>query len=580
MQNKQAAKRTNAKIIPFQRDGDFFLRRGTRRLEKNDLFEAAANYRKACSREPQNVECHMALAQVLTEMLRYEESNQILFPMMSRADFPAECYFGMACNFIGLQEFQHARDSLKSYLSLEPEGFYAYDAMDMLSAIEEEDYAAFYPYVLTKEEQQAQWACNQARHLLETGDVKKAVAMLEETAKTYPNDTFVSNNLAMGYFCRHQYREAIDIAKKIIEQEPDNVQAHCNLLLFLHTAGDQDVQQELEYLQNAPTDDPDDLNRIAVILMEMGRYPEALKVLKKLIRFFPYDEGANHRMGVCCYRQGEYQLARECYDRLLKIDPYDTIAAYYRGVCQKAINGEPQKVESVHHYQVPYEEVLRRIRLLNDCIQGGREVLEKQWQEDSSFRGTLVWGLDLPELSAKRALLALIASFEDEAAERVLRRFLLQSTQPDDVKRDVFGWLRRMGAGEPYVAMMNGMLVQSRMGLSCQIPKDLPMPYQRVIAYMLDHMGASCTQATIEYAVKLYERYIISLTGYPRLSKGQVLALAAAFEYMACVKDETQQNTITKGQLCSVYGISLIRLNNALSKIRHQLDGVAPEEEL
>ncbi len=566
--------RTKAKIIPFERDGEFFLRRGSQRLERNDLLEAAASYRQACRKEPDNVEYQLALAEVLTEMHRYEESNRLLFPLLSLPEFPSECYFGMACNFFGLQEFHHAHDSLESYLSLDPDGPFSYDAVDMLDALESDDELYSIPGVLPQREQDAQAVCSKSRHLMENGDIKQAISTLKAASARYPDLTFVRNNLAMAYFCNHQSVQAMEEVQAILERNPEDVQAHCNRLLFLHDAKrPQEDMTDFAFLQQSRTQDPDDLNRMAVTFMELGHYQEALGALKRLQAIFPYDESANHRMGVCYYQLKQYAPARDCYDRLLKIDSDDTIAKYYRVLCQKAILGKPEPVDWMHHYQVPYVEVLRRIRAINSSIKREQKDLARLWEQDRDFHGLLLWGLRLPEPVAKRALLSLIFSFGGQDAEYALRDFLLDSSQPDAIKREVFGLLRQMGAKEPYVAIMDGQLVQSRSGLSCQVPENLPPAYQRILAVMLESMAGTRSPDCMEAGVAIYERYIKSLGEgrYPRLTKGQVYALAAAIEYLACHRCPNEQG-ISKGQLCSAYGISLTRLNNALSKLHNIMD--------
>ena len=57
------------------------------------------------------------------------------------------------------------------------------------------------------------------------------------------------------------------------------------------------------------------------------------------------------------------------------------------------------------------------------------------------------------------------------------------------------------------------------------------------------------------------------LSGYRPLSGGQVLGLAAAIEYVACRR---QRIEVTKWELCSKYGISVARFNNALAKLGKQ----------
>ena len=124
------------KVLSFEQKGEFFYRRGLNRLDENKLSEALCNYRLASERDPGNEEILLAMAEVLTEMERYDESNRILFALMRREEHDSECYFGLGCNFMGLNDLEHAKDAFERYADLEPEGEFVYDAFNMLDAID------------------------------------------------------------------------------------------------------------------------------------------------------------------------------------------------------------------------------------------------------------------------------------------------------------------------------------------------------------------------------------------------------------------------------------------------------------
>lgn len=571
MTNTNKTNARPARVIPFERDGEFFLRRGSERLERNDLLEAISNYHQAYRRDPENVEVQLAIAEVLTEMHRYEESNRLLFPLLSLEDSPAECFFGIACNFLGLQEFSHAHDSLESYLALDPDGEYVSDALDMLDVIEDEHMLYSMPGVQPPEEREALNACARGRQYLENGRMEEAVKLLQDAAKKQPEYLFVRSNLALAYFCRKDFKRAMESVREVLEEAPDDVQAHCNMLLFLHAARDEEGEnKELALLTASATDDPQDWNRMAVVFMEVGHMQQALPVLKKLQTAFPYDEGTLHRMGVCRYHLGQYKQAQACYDRLLKIDPQDTIASYYRRVCRRAADGKAETVDWLYHYQVPYLEVLRRVRLINEASRQPRETLRERWQRDENFRALMVWSLRLPEPSAKRAVLSMISAFGDKEAERALRRFQLDQAQPDSVKQDVFAMLKHMAAQEPYIAYIGGKLVQSRVNMR-SVVRDarISAPYQRALELALEHMQKLRPPACVVEAAEVFARYIKSAGEPPQMREQQVYAFAAALEYVSC---RNQNVEVTKAQLAAEYEISLIRLNNAVSKLLRALE--------
>jgi tetratricopeptide (TPR) repeat protein len=174
-------------VIPFERErARFFFKARLRTAGQNDLLEAISYYHQAQRRDPENVDVQLAIAEVLTEMRRYEQSNRLLFPLLSLNESPAECFFGIACNFLGLQEFSHAHDSLESYLALDPDGEFVADALDMLDVIEDEGMLYSMPGVQPPEEREALNACARGRQLLENGRMDEAVKLLAMAAKKQP----------------------------------------------------------------------------------------------------------------------------------------------------------------------------------------------------------------------------------------------------------------------------------------------------------------------------------------------------------------------------------------------------------
>jgi len=568
---KKSNQEHKGRVLPFERDGAFFLKRGTERLERNNLLEAISHYRKAQRREPENIEVQLAIAEVLTEMHRYEQSNKLLFPLLSLKESPSECFFGIACNFVGLQEFSQAHDSLESYLALDPEGEFVSDALDMLDVIEDESILYGMPGIQLPEEREALSICQRGRQLLESGRMEDAIRVLSDAADKYSEMRFVRSNLALAYFCKKDYKRAMEAVRSVLKEAPDDVQAHCNLLLFLHAAKDDEgVEREIDFLKRADTQDPQDWHRMAVVFMELGKMHEALAVLKKLQVAFPYDEGTLHRLAVCRYHLGQYEQALSCYDRLLKIDPADTIAAYYRRICSAAKHNRAEDIDWLFHYQVPYIEVLRRVRKINELSRLPHEERLKRWSTDENFRWLLFWSLRLPELSAKRGVLSMIASFGDSEAERVLRHFQLDQAQPDALKQDVFAMLKHMNAAEPYIAYLDGRLVQSKVSIR-HTGSRVPAAYRRVFETVMESMQAHSNSLIVE-ATEIFRRYMESLYNLgaiPKLRPPQVYAAAAAIEYLACRNLGEEPNKL---RLCSAYGITQVRLNNAINKLMQSLE--------
>lgn len=574
IQNMQKTK--NGRVIPFKRDGDFFLRLGSQRLERNNLIDAIKHYHKAIEMEPENVDARLAIAEVLTEMHRYEQSNQLLFPLLSSDESPAECFFGIACNFLGLQEFSHAQDSLESYLALDPEGEFVSDALDMLDIIEDKQTLYNMPGVQPPDMREAINACARGRRLLEFGSIKEAIELLREAVEKWPDKLFIKNNLALAYFCDKNHNDAMSVVSDVLDVEPNDVQAHCNMLLFLHSEGDEDgLKRELEFLSNVKTEDPQDWSRMSIVLLETGEIEKALSILNRLQSAFPYDEGTLHRLAICYYKQGRFITARACYDKLLKINPDDTVAAFYRRLCHKAAEGEMEKVDWLYHYEVPYVEVLRRVRLINEASRTQKEDLVRRWENDEYFRALLNWSLRLPDVNAKRVLLGMVACFKDKYSENMLRHFQLDQMQPDEVKQDVFAMLKHMGAKEPYIAYLDGRLVQSRVSVRSVVHGSLPKSYQRALEICTRNMQDLRANNTLIEAVDIFQQYINTASHIPQLKGLQVHAFAAALDYIA---SKNKGEDVSKTKIASQYGVTLVRLKNAVTKIQRVLSGKHHDE--
>lgn len=574
MTDKFALYKSNkpGKVLSFEQKGEFFFRRGLDRLDENKLPDALCNYRLASERDPENEDILLAMAEVLTEMERFDESNRILFRLIRREQHDSESYFGMGCNFMGLNDIEHAKDSLERYTELEPEGEFIYDAFDMLDAIDEfefyQDEGDGVGLVEVNRKDDAYDAAEEGRTFLEQERYDKAEEKLQLALKLDPDLYWARNNLTLVHFCRREYKRAASEAKTVLEHDPKNLQALCNLTMIQETMHEKAAaNRTADALVRLESDDPDDLNRMALVLMDLSRFSEALPLMRKLRRHDPYDEGTLHRLAMCAFETDRFGEAIGCYDTLLKIDASDTIARYYRGLCRaaqasgSATNAAKRKF--MINYQVPFDEMLARINRLNQIVGTSKNDLQGVWEGGGELRNLIEWGFSLPDKGIKHALLALVATFADARSEQMLRDFILRREQPDELKHEVLAYLMRQGAVEPYISYLGGVLVQSRVTHS---PGDrVSKPYRDALVLCLATMHGRRPDQVASRAVMLWERFIrASGESLPRLSHAQSNAIAAALEYLAC--REAGEKTV-KTDICAKYGVSALRFKNALTRL-------------
>jgi len=543
------------------------MKRGAKELEKNDLIAAIAKYREAYERAPEDAEIAVALAEILSQMQRFEESNRILFRLLAdREDAPAECHFGIACNYFGLQDYDRAADSLEDYLELEPDGEFAADAEDFLDLIDDDD-AMFETTGLRGDDDYEDNAVTHfARSLLSSGEVGYAVEELERRYHQTPKSIKIREQLSVAYFIANRRQEAKAIAVDILAEDASNVLANSTLALGEIEEGNREsAVARLDEMLKQRSLEPEELHSIAVLQLDLERYAEAEKTLVQMMHVMPYDENVLHKLAYARFMQGDAEGAKGYYQKLLRIDPHDTVAKYYLNQCKHADNaGKKPNAKWIIPYQVPFSEAFRRLNHLNRVLALPHDELNHVWTEDAAMRDLLVWAISLSDLRVKRSMLSLVFTFADRNAQHILRDFLLRTDQPDELKRAVFGMLKHLGAKEPYMAYLNGRWIKGRVSL-LELDYKLPASYEGVMQVLMQYMLGNCREECTTEAARIFQRYVDSLKKkFPRISAAQEISFAAALEYLSRLNCG---ETVTLDEISDIYRVTKSRLKNALLKL-------------
>ncbi len=568
------------KVIPFAQGASFYMKRGAKEMGKNDLIAALARYRQAYLRAPDQPDPCLAVAEILSQMQRFEESNRLILLLMSLGNGTPECFFGLACNYFGMREYDYAIENLERYLEVDPDGLFALDAEDFLDVMDDEAAMFEMTGLLTDADYDDSASCVFARHLMDAGDYADAIAELSRQTAVSSENLQVQNLLAIAYFCTGERSRAVGLTTAILANHPDNVAARCNMALFCHEGGDDETARtHLNAAQALRGDRTDELHSLSVLELELGQYADAEITLKRLQQLLPYDENVLHRTGYCRYMQHDPAGAQACYKRLLQIDPNDMIAKYYFAQSRKTgVPDNQLRMRWLISYEVPFSEAFRRLNQINRMLGLPHAELLEAWESDTHFQNLLRWALTLADRRVKKSMLSLLFTFGDARAERALREFLLHTNQPDDLKRTVFGMLKRMDAPEPYIAYLNGQWIQGRVNMLA-FPYKLPVGYENVVQMLLQYMVGARDETCVAAAARIYHSYIESLNRqFPRLTAMQEVSLAAALEYLGCIACGVE---VTQEEIMKAYRVTNTRFRNALVKLEPfaQAGGLQEEEE-
>ena len=449
------------KVVPFEQDGSFFNRKARKHIENNNYIHALSYYRKAVEKDPGNMEYSLDLAEVFSEMGYFHESNLILFFILQKNPSRTDCYFAMGCNFLGLQEYGKAEHSLEKYLEQDEYGFYSEEAQNFLEVLQSQEFYLEFINDADPDRDKSMELASKGKDFLDKGDYKRAVRELEKAARQDSSLIFARNNLALAYFCTGKLNRAIEVSKDILNDDPFNIHANCNIALFLHEKGDNKASnRHMETVMSLNTEDPEEMYKIAVTLCEMGKHRKVNRLLKKLLQYKPYDTNVLHYMAVSYYNLKQFKDAFKYWDKVEKLNPNNTISSYYKHYVKGIMKNDREYSELPYHFQVPYDEIIRRVKTIHDLLKLPSSDLKSKWKNGDGLESLLRWGLNLNDVLIKKAILNVVASFRDDKAEQFLRTFVLQKSEGKEQVEEALALLKEMDAKEPYLAYMDDNFVE------------------------------------------------------------------------------------------------------------------------
>jgi len=109
-------------ILKFDRGAEFHYSKAHKELDTGRYTDSLADLRRSVEKEPDNIEYRYALAELLSEMDLYEESNFHLY-MIDRCEnnFEEDLTFCFGYNFYGLGEIERSKMYFDKYIEKYPD---------------------------------------------------------------------------------------------------------------------------------------------------------------------------------------------------------------------------------------------------------------------------------------------------------------------------------------------------------------------------------------------------------------------------------------------------------------------------
>ena len=564
-------------VIPFQQNAEFYYQRGTKYLADEKLERAEQYLRKAYEMEPDRSEYMLSFAEALHRMRMFEESLSVLLVSIGGTEEASdEVLFGIASNFMGLEEFYAARQCCKICLDREPNGPYADRALDMLELMDDEP------------ELEAQIGLMQDEdiHLLEMIHIAKAkhfsceddsgLNILLDLSEKYPNSEMLDMEIAMMLFTMREYDEAKKRLFNLFKRNSKSVRGNALLAMIYHVQKQEtEAVMQSKKIQIDEDCSPEELGYAAPILMELNEYDRAQYALELLRDSLPYDKEMLHQLAFCYYVHGRKREAEQIYEDLSLRDENDSVAMYYRKHIKEDGEAEFKRDWSIN-YDVPIREAVVRQRRIRDIATAGAEALLQAWNNDKEFRSILRWALFSPLSPTLRGAAKMLSLVKDPQAERILRSFLIRFDQTDQDKQFVFGLLLGMEAKPPFSLYYQGAW-QYGVVTPVMIPEHLPVSYESVYemiesfeTYLKEdvrYRKLEVPPRLTEISIRIFYFYLAAYSDgkYPHIRKEQENALAAAFVLMGL--GALNATHIPPEVVCNTYDVSERRLGNALKRV-------------
>lgn len=567
-----------ARVLRFERDSEFFAKRADSKRMQNDPVSAAKLYWAALEKQPDDYDVRLALADVLSDMQRFTDSNHVLIPYMHEDGyFIKEAYCRVGFNYFAMGEYEAARHCFDNFFELTDEVSERTDVI--LDALDAMDSMMESANTLTDAaDDQLSRDINAAHQFMNNSEFDKAMDIIGRLHDEHPDDKRIKYDYALACMCSKEHSKGLALIDELLDENAEDISALSLKLVFAQSINDEVMIGSIcNRIAKCEPDLPDELVPVIGIILDIGRGELALSLAKRVYKRSPFDNISNHIMALCYIKLKQYNIAAKFYDRLLSINRNDSIARFYLAKCLE----HPEefahvRMDSIAHYQIPLTDMLQNIKLISGINMDDELELKLKWRNDASFRNIVRWALTLKEFSICYGMMGVLKLIGDDDAQRLMREAIIDPDTNPTLAHEALGMLKSIHAPEPYFAFIRGSLLEGRVNMvdlsANKVPKQYMMIYPR-----FNGLAAGLYDFEVYAAASgILEAYFASLgEEFPALDEQRSTALSAALEYAACRRCGVE----VKDDILERYGVTERRLYNAFNKLISAMLSQMPVDE-
>lgn len=518
----------NHRIVAFERSPAYVHHRAMMNRRDNRVVDALELLRQAVERSPENREYKLDLAELYCEIGCHEQSSRLLLDMLSEADSPAECYYGLALNQLGMNDAAGARKSLDIYRRREPEGAHAEEVRNLAAELDMfEELNAHGNRRLRRAARAAGRACEAMRD----DEPLRARRRFEASLALAPDQREIRALYAMTLMMGDDPEGARREAERALESGPPSVRTLCVCAQVFWHLGDAERAASLAEAARSSDADAQEVYLLLNTLGELRMDEQLAEEARLALQDTPYDRELLHMRAVALKRQGASDEALErIWARILRIDPEDSVAQFYQKTAQdRALDS----CELEYSYQVPRQEHRARTLALLLQLARGREAVSALWRNDQGFRQLLRWATACDEPHVSRAAISALAAIEDEDARSLLRELLFSRELSGDLR--IHGAVALKQNGLPLEELMppESGLTEGILPEDAKLLASLPVGERQLVRYAAEMIEWKAGTSPLKAIALMWMAYRgLRGTDADPLTHTQAAAAALAYNYL------------------------------------------------
>lgn len=311
----------DSNVVSFIPNGDYYFHKALQSLDKEQFDKAYKYIKRAAELSPDDAQILMQYGIIEMDFGRFEHAYELIHTAYSLEPSNPDIIFMLAevSGYIGF--IDDAKKYAEKYLTIEPNGMYHLEAEDILQ-FAEEDQALMVE--LDGDDKTKILALDKSGRLMEQGDFKQAIDVLEQIVETYPTEWPAYNNLALAYFYLGEIEQASALLNEVLrETNGTNLHALCNLAVIAYSQGRrEELAAFIEVLSKIQPYNFEHRHKLGVTLALIGEHEIAFKWLHSLSkRGYEGDAGFYFWLANSAYFSNHKQLAQSTWAKLIELDP-------------------------------------------------------------------------------------------------------------------------------------------------------------------------------------------------------------------------------------------------------------------